>query len=133
MQNLVLEAVPTPNVFRALVSDATIDRANRFLLTGKSYSVRIVRTEEETTQCLEEKAWDVLFVSLYLGSWDRHLALVNDIVKAYHAEKLKLVICYTPITIAGIAFMAEMKKAKIPAKWYPYDYAHPSRHVEWRN
>jgi len=122
--------VNPPTLFKALIADAVVDRANGFLLSGRNYSLSIVRTEAALAKAVEEQVWDVVFLSLYLGSWDRHLASVNDIVQAHKLGKVKLVIVYCPIMAAGAAFMDEMKLNKIPAKWYPYNYNHPSRHEE---
>ena len=122
-----IEQQGPPKLFRALVLDATTDRANRFCLGGKNYCLSVFRDKESAKVALESE-WEVVFTSLYLGNWNDPLELVPDLVSAFRAGKFKLLICYTPITAAGKDFMQAMKFAQVPAKWYPYNYNNPSQH-----
>jgi hypothetical protein len=117
--------------FRILIADAAVERTNRFLIQGEGtpYHLSIVRTEKNALDALRFRDWDILFTSLFLGDWQKHLTLVPAIVSSYRLKQLRAVICYSPVKNDGKEFMKAMKNCGVPAKWIPYDYANPSKHV----
>jgi hypothetical protein len=115
--------------FNILVADSVVDRTNKFMIHGRNYWLSVARTEAAVEGALKSHKWDVLFTSLYLGDWQKHLTMVPHIISAHRAGNLRLVICYSPITECGKEFMESMKTFGVPAKWYPYDYTHPSKHT----
>ena len=91
--------------------------------------MKIIRTEREAKEQLNDSNWDVLLTSLYLGDWNQPLQLIEPVTKAFKEKRLRLVICYTPILKDATAFVKELRKRGVPAVWYPHNYTNPSLHA----
>lgn len=117
---------------RILVADGLGERAARLQISGKDYCLRVTDNYFMLKSALTcNTNWDLLMCSLYFPD---KVAVVDELIEAvksaYHAKRLRGVICTSVLAPEALKFIRSLKGAKIPAAWMPYDFGVPTKHKE---
>jgi hypothetical protein len=120
----------TKRPLRILVADGVSTRLQSFRLTGKDFILGLRDTLSQTLLEINGGTWDLIITSnFFSGSLNSVEELAKAMVKAYHEQRLRGVICISTIQTDAKKTMKTLKDGGVPATWIPFDYSNPRNHT----
>lgn len=121
----------TDPCFCVLVADSYIARSNSYRLKGHPSRLCITRTWPEFHSKLQS-SWNVVLISGPVWGTpgvDHISTTAETLIDAFKRGKIEAVVVNASVENWGENLTRLLKEAGVPADWYPYNYAEPSKHV----
>ena len=114
-------------VFTVVFVDDFLPRATKYRIRGSPSRIRICSSMEELENFFSKEKANLVFISCTFN-WRRLEDIYKPLIRHFYNLKFDGVIVNSPIRSWAEQMVNALKRAGIPARWYPYDWRTPSMH-----